>query len=334
MRAIQVPYAGGPFELVERPLPEPGPGEVRVTVQACGVCHSDASSKDGGMGTRYPIVPGHEIAGVIDALGPGVQGWRIGQRVGAGWFGGMCGHCDRCRRGNPMSCRNRVIHGVTRDGGYAEAVVVDAAAVALIPDELSAVEAAPMLCAGVTTYNALKRCRVSPGGTVAVLGLGGLGHLCVQFAAKMGCRTIAIARGEARRDLALKLGAHHYIDSTAGDVAAALNALGGAEALVATVTDADAISAVIDGLALDGRLMVVGVPGGPIRVFAWQLLYGRTLQGSAGGVAADSEDAMAFAALQDIRPVVETLPLERAAEAYDRMMAGEARIRMVLTTGL
>ena len=335
MKAVQIAYAGGPFELVERPPPEPGPGEVRVRVQACGVCHSDASSKEGGMpGQRYPIVPGHEIAGVIEAVGEGVTDWSAGQRVGLGWFGGNCGHCPRCRRGDFMTCVHRQIHGVTRDGGYAEAVVASEKALALIPDELSAVEAAPLLCAGVTTYNALRKCGAPPGGVVAVIGLGGLGHLCVQFAARMGHEVVAVARGEEKRALALQLGARHYIDSTAQDVARELSALGGAAAMVATVTDADAISVVIDGLTLDGRLMVVGVPGAPIKVYAHQILYGRAIQGSAGGVAAESEDAMAFAAHAGVRPMIETLPLERAAEAYDRMMSGAARLRMVLTTGL
>ena len=335
MKAIQVPYAGGPFELVERPTPEPGEGEVRIKVQACGVCHSDASAKEGSFpGVRYPIVPGHEVAGVIDAVGLGVEGWSVGQRVGAGWFGGHCGHCDRCRRGDFTTCRHRTSHGVTRDGGYAEAMIASQDALALIPDDLSAVEAAPMLCAGVTTYNALRKAGARPGALAAVVGLGGLGHLAMQFAARMGLRVAAVSRGQDKAALAGRLGAHHYIDSQAEDVAAALQALGGAQVAVATATDAAAIGAVIDGLTSDGTLMVVGVPGAPIEVWAHQLLYGRVVTGSAGGVAADSQDSMAFAALTGVRPMVETLPLERAAEAYDRMMRGEPRFRMVLTTGL
>lgn len=332
MRAIQVSRPGGPFELVERPLPEPGPGEVRIRVEACGVCHSDVSSKEGGLpGHIWPVVPGHEIAGVIDALGPGVVDWRIGQRVGAGWFGGQCGRCERCRRGDFMSCTNRSIHGVTRDGGYAEAVVAAADALALIPDDMASVEAAPMLCAGVTVYNALARCGARPGAVVAVVGLGGLGHLAVQFARRMGYETVAIARGVEKAEAARDFGAMHYIDSTTQDVAAALQALGGAQAIVATVTAADAIGAVINGLTIDGKLIVVGVPGEPFPVHAWQLLHGRTITGSAGGIGIESQDAMRFAAAQGVRPLIETVPLERAAEAYERMLVGQARFRMVLT---
>ena len=335
MRAVQVSRPGGPFELVERPTPEPGPGSVRVKVQACGVCRSDAAAKDGSMpGVRYPIVPGHEIAGVIDALGPGVSGWSPGQRVGLGWFAGHCGGCERCRRGDFMACLRRSIHGVTCDGGYAEAVIADQRSLALIPDELSAVEAAPMLCAGVTTYGAMAKCGARPGSVVAVLGLGGLGHLAVQFAVGMGHFTVAIARGPDKAALALGLGARRYIDSTAEDPAEALRSLGGAQAVIATVTAADAISRIIDGMTSDGRLVVVGVPHEPIQVYAHQLLYGRSITGSAGGVAAQSEDAMRFSALNGVRPVIETLPLEQAAEAYERMLSGQARLRMVLTTGL
>jgi D-arabinose 1-dehydrogenase-like Zn-dependent alcohol dehydrogenase len=332
MKAIQISHAGGPFELVERPMPEPGPREVRIRVEACGVCHSDASAKNGGMpGQIYPVIPGHEIAGVIDAIGSEVRGWTVGERVGAGWFGGQCGRCERCRRGDFMSCTDRRIHGVTRDGGYAEAVVVADDALALIPDELSAVEAAPMLCAGVTTYKALARCGAKPGAVVAVVGIGGLGHLAVQFAARMGYETVAVARGQDKAELARSLGAKHYIDSTTQDVSRSLQALGGAGAVIATAVSAEAIQTAINGLTIDGRLVVVGVPHEPFQVFAWQLLYGRTLTGSAGGAGIDSQDAMRFAALNAVKPMVETLPLTRAAEAYDRMMAGEARFRFVLT---
>ena len=332
MKAVQVPYAGGPFELVERPLPEPGPREVRIRVQACGVCHSDASAKQGGLaGQIYPVVPGHEIAGVIEAVGEGVTEWKIGQRVGAGWFGGQCGRCERCRRGDFMSCMNRSIHGVTRDGGYAEAVIAVDDALALIPDELESVEAAPMLCAGVTTFNALLRCGARPGGVVAVIGLGGLGHLAVQFAAKMGFETAVIARGPEKANFAGALGARHYIDSTAQDVAGVLQGLGGAQAILATGSGADGVAAAINGLTIDGKLMMLGVPGEPIPVYAWQVLYGRSLAGSAGGTGVESQDAMRFSALTGVRPMIETLPLERAAEAYDRMMAGDARFRIVLT---
>jgi len=335
MRAVQVPYPGGPFELVERPLPQPGPGEVRLAVQACGVCHSDVSAKNGGYpGQSYPLIPGHEVAGVIDALGEGVADWQVGQRVGVGWFGGQCGHCDNCRRGAFMACRNPQIPGITRDGGYAEAMVVSARALALIPDDLAAVEAAPMLCAGVTTYNALKRAGVSPGDVVAVLGVGGLGHLAVQFAAKMGFYVVAVGRGREKEALARQLGAHAYVDSEAENVAAALNALGGARAVISTVTGAAPLNASVDGLTFDGKLMVLGVPHDPIVVPAHLLLRGRSIQGSAGGTGIDSEATMRFSQLAGVRPMIETLPLERAAEAYERMLRGDARFRMVLTTGL
>jgi len=335
MRAVQVPYAGGPFELVERPPPEPGPGEVRIKVEACGVCHSDVSAKEGGYpGQSYPLIPGHEVAGVIDALGDGVEGWRVGQRVGVGWFGGQCGHCDNCRRGAFMACRHPQIPGITRDGGYAEAMVVSARALALIPDDLSAVEAAPMLCAGITTYNALKRAGLAPGDVVAVLGIGGLGHLAVQFAARMGFHVVAVGRGREKEALARQLGAHAYVDSEAENVAAALNALGGARAIISTVTGAAPLNASVDGLTFDGKLMVLGVPHDPIVVPAYLLLRGRSIQGSAGGTAIEAEAAMAFSQLVGARPIIETLPLERAAEAYGRMMDGSARFRMVLTTGL
>ncbi len=332
IKAVQVSYAGGPFELVERPVPEPGPGEARIRVQACGVCHSDASAKQGGMPQQvYPIVPGHEIAGVIDALGEDVTGWSLGQRVGAGWFAGHCGRCDQCRRGRFMSCSKMAIHGVTRDGGYAEAVVVNADSLALIPDDLASVDAAPMLCAGVTTFNALARCGARPGGVVAVIGVGGLGHLAIQFAAKMGLVVVAISRGSDKANLARALGAQHYIDSAKDDVAAGLQGLGGAEAVVATGVGVDGLAAAINGLTPDGKLLMLGVPGEPVPVFAWQVLRGRSITGSAGGTGVESQDAMSFAAMTGVRPMIETMPLDQAAEAYDRMMSGQARFRIVLT---
>jgi len=335
MRAIEVAYPGGPMELVERPLPEPGPGEVRVKVQACGVCHSDEVSKEGYFpNLAYPLTPGHEVAGVIDALGPGVVGWGLGQRVGVGWFGGQCGHCDRCRRGDFTTCRNSPITGVTRNGGYAEAMIAHSTALALIPDELSAVEAAPMLCAGISTYNALLRCGARPGDLVAVQGIGGLGHLAVQFAARMGFRVAAIARGPEREALARQLGALHYVDGAdPAAVGLALQALGGARAVIATAPDARSISAAIEGLNLEGVLVVLGVSGEPIEVLPRLLLSGRKVTGSAGGAAIESEAAMAFSVLTGVRPMVETFPLERAGEAYERMMAGQAQLRIVLTTG-
>ena len=332
MKAVQVPHAGGPFELVERPLPEPGPGEVRIRVEACGVCHSDASAKQGGMPQQvYPIIPGHEIAGVIDAVGQGVEGWSVGQRVGAGWFAGHCGRCDQCRRGRFMACSKMAIHGVTRDGGYAEAVVVNADALALIPDDLASVDAAPMLCAGVTTFNALARCGARPGGVVAVIGVGGLGHLAIQFAAKMGMVVAAVSRGPDKANLARTLGAQHYIDSAKDNVAAALQSLGGADAVVATGVGVDGLAAAINGLTPDGKLLMLGVPGEPVPVYAWQVLRGRSVTGSAGGTGVESQDAMNFAALTGVRPMIETMPLDQAAEAYDRMMSGHARFRIVLT---
>ena len=336
MRVVQVPYKDGPFELVERDLPEPGPGEVRVKVQACGICHSDSIARDGLFPwVAFPIVPGHEIAGVIDAVGPGVVGWGVGTRVGVGWFGGHCGRCEPCRRGDLVDCRNLRVPGLTYDGGYAEAMLAPADALALIPDELSATEAAPLLCAGVTTYNALRESGARPGDLVAILGIGGLGHLGVQFAAKMGFRTVAIARGGDKEALARQLGAHIYLDSQAQDVAAELTRLGGAKVILATVTSGRAMSAVIPGLAVRGRLVVVGVGMDPIEVSTLDLIAGsRTVTGHASGASIDSQDTLAFSALSGVRPTIETVPLERAAEAYDKMMRNEARFRMVLTTGL
>jgi D-arabinose 1-dehydrogenase-like Zn-dependent alcohol dehydrogenase len=332
MRAVQVPYAGGPFELVERPLPEPGPGEVRIRVEACGVCHSDVSAKQGGMPQQvYPIVPGHEIAGVIDKLGEGVQGWAVGQRVGAGWFAGHCGRCEQCRRGKFMACTNMAIHGVTRDGGYAEAVIARCEALALIPDDMASADAAPMLCAGVTTFGALAKSGLRPGGVVAVIGVGGLGHLAIQFAARMGMVVVAISRGRDKANLATSLGAQHYVDSAKDDVAAALQRLGGAEAVVATGVGVEGLAAAINGLTPDGKLIMLGVPHEPVPVYAWQVLRGRSVTGSAGGTGIESQDAMRFASLTGVRPMIETMPLDRAAEAYERMMAGDARFRLVLT---
>jgi len=335
MRVIQVASKGGPFELVERELPRPGRGEVRVKVQACGVCHSDSIAKEGlSPSVPYPIVPGHEIAGLVDEVGEGVIGWSVGTRVGIGWFGGHCGRCEPCRRGDLVDCRNLRIPGITYDGGYAEAMVAPSDALALIPNELSAVDAAPLLCAGVTTYNALRESGARPGDLVAILGVGGLGHLGVQFAAKMGFRTVAIARGTDKEALARRLGAHLYLDSQTQDVAAELTKLGGAKTILATVTSGKAMSAVIPGLAVRGKLVVVGVGMDPIEVSALDLIGGsRSVVGHASGASIDSQDTLAFSALSGVRPTVETMPLERAADAYDRMMLNEARFRMVLTTG-
>jgi D-arabinose 1-dehydrogenase-like Zn-dependent alcohol dehydrogenase len=335
MRVVQIARKGGPLELVERPLPEPGPGEVRVKVHACGVCHSDSVAKEGLFPwIQYPIVPGHEVAGVVDAVGAGVIGWATGTRVGVGWFGGHCGRCEPCRRGNLVDCRNLRVPGLTYDGGYAEAMLAPADALALIPDELSAVDAAPLLCAGVTTFDALRKSGALAGDVVAILGIGGLGHLGVQFAAKMGFRTVAIARGAEKEPLARQLGAHIYLDSQTQDVAAELTKLGGAKTILATVTSGKAMSAVIPGLAVRGKLVVVGVGADPIEVSTVDLILGsRSVVGHASGASIDSQDTLAFSALSGVRPTIETMPLERAADAYDKMMRNEARFRMVLTTG-
>jgi D-arabinose 1-dehydrogenase-like Zn-dependent alcohol dehydrogenase len=333
MRAVQVTRAGGSLELVERDVPEPAQGEVRVRVQACGVCHSDSFTVEGQFpGLSFPRIPGHEIAGVIDALGSGVVGWRTGQRVGIGWFGGNCGYCEACRRGWLIDCRSLRIPGISYDGGYAEAMVAPAGALAAIPDELNAAEAAPLLCAGVTTFNALRNSGAIPGDVVAILGIGGLGHLGVQFANKLGFHTVAIARGADKEELSRKLGAHHFIDSASEDVPAALNRLGGARAVLATVTSAEAMTAAIEGLAVRGRLVVVGVDANPIQVSPLQLIgASRSIVGHASGASIESQDTLAFSTMSNVRPMIETMPLARGAEAYARMMRGEARFRMVLT---
>ena len=337
MRAVQVATPGGSFELVEREVPEPGDGEVRVRVQACGVCHSDMFAKEGVMGdaTPFPIVPGHEIVGLVDAVGPGVTGsWSTGDRVGVGWFGGACHHCDPCRRGDFITCENGRIPGVTFDGGYADAVVVPADALARVPEELSAEDAAPLLCAGVTTFHAIRSSGVRPGDRIAVLGIGGLGHLAIQFAARMGCEVVAVSRGTAKADLARELGAHHHVDSEAGDAGQALADLGGADLVVATATSGEAISALVGGLAPRGRLVVVGAAETPLEIDAMSLIGpAAEVAGHPSGTSKDSEDTMNFCRVTGVRPLVETMPLERAAEAYDRMMANDARFRMVLTTG-
>jgi D-arabinose 1-dehydrogenase-like Zn-dependent alcohol dehydrogenase len=333
-RAVQVPRAGAEFELVEREVVEPGRGEVRVTVQACGVCHSDSVTKLGIMPIDYPRVPGHEIAGVVDAVGEGVEDVKAGDRVGVGWFGGSCFRCDPCRRGDFIECQNLKISGISYDGGYAESVVVPLDALARIPDDLSAEDAAPLLCAGITTFNALRHSDAGPGDVVAILGVGGLGHLGVQYAAKMGFHTVAIARGADKRALATELGAHVYIDSTSHDVAEELTKLGGAKVVLATVTHAPTMTAVINGLAPRGQLVVVGVDAEPILVGPMQLVGGeRQVLGHASGTSKDSEDTLGFSLLQAITPRIETYALEDATAGYERMMSGDARFRVVLTTG-
>ncbi|HTQ87469.1 MAG TPA: alcohol dehydrogenase [Candidatus Solibacter sp.] len=335
MRAVQIPKPGGPLEIIERDIPQPGPGAVRIKVQACGVCHSDSVVKDALFpGIQYPRIPGHEAAGLIDAVGTGVAGWKAGDRVGVGWNGGYCGYCSNCRRGNAFACQTQtLVTGMTSDGGYADYMIAPSTAVARIPEGLSAVEAAPLMCAGVTTFNCLRHTGAGPGDLVAVLGLGGLGHLGVQFAAKMGFHTVAIARGTDKEPLARKLGAHAYLDSAANDPAQGLKKLGGARAILATVTNAEAMGAVLGGLGPNGVLMVVGAAGElPVQLLS--LLFGQTsIKGWYSGTSADSEDTMAFSALTGVRSMNEVFPLERASEAYERMMSGKVRFRAVLTTG-
>lgn len=335
MRVVQVTQPKSSFELKERDIPTPGPGTVRIKVQACGICHSDMYTKDGlWPGIQYPRIPGHEVAGVIDAVGSGVAGWQPGERVGVGWHGGHCGYCDSCRRGDFLTCAVAPqITGITCDGGYAEYMVAPAGVLALIPKGLSAEEAAPLMCAGVTTYNALRHSGAVAGETVAVLGLGGLGHLGVQYAAKMGMRTIAIARGKEKEPLAKHLGAQHYIDSQASDPAAELVKLGGANIILSTVTDAKAVNAAMGGLGLNGKLVIVGAPHEPLSISPGFLIGGRrSITGWPSGSSIDSQDTLAFSALTGVRSMNEVFLLERASEAYDRMMSGKARFRVVLTT--
>lgn len=334
-RAVQVPAAGGAFELVEKEFPSPGPGEVRIRVQACGVCHSDVLTKMGlWPGIQFPRVPGHEIAGVVDEVGPEVPLFKPGQRVGLGWHGGHCNYCVPCRRGDFILCEKGQVSGISFDGGYADYVVAPANALALMPDDLSDVDAAPLLCAGITTYNALRNSGARPGDTVAILGIGGLGHLGVQYAAKSGYRTVAIARGEDKGPLAKQLGAHVYIDSTRQDPAEELQKLGGAVVILSTVTSADALKAVTGGLGPNGKLIINGVPDKPLLADAIHMIGKRqAIVGWPSGTGMDSEDTLNFSALTGVKPMIETYPLEKAAEAFDRMMSGKARFRVVLTMG-
>jgi D-arabinose 1-dehydrogenase-like Zn-dependent alcohol dehydrogenase len=333
MRAVQVPAAGAEFQIVEREIPEPGAGHVRIKVQACGICHSDVLTKEGHWpGIQYPRVPGHEVAGMIDALGAGVAGWSRGERVGVGWHGGHDNTCPECRRGDFRNCRNLMVAGISYDGGYQEYMIAPVEALAAIPESLNAAEAAPLLCAGITTYNALRHSGAYPGDLVAVLGMGGLGHLGVQFASKSGYRVAAIGRGPGDASLAKKLGASFYIDSRAERASEALRRQGGARVILATAPSSKAMSEVIDGLAPNGRLIVLGAAAEPIEVTPLQLITGsRTVQGWASGTPADSEDTLRFAELSGVRPMIETYPLEKAAEAYARMMSGKAEFRVVLT---
>jgi propanol-preferring alcohol dehydrogenase len=336
-RAIQVSEPKK-LELVERAVTDPPPGKVRIRVEACGVCHSDAATVEGGVfpGMIYPRVPGHEAVGKIDAVGEGVLDWKVGQRVGVGFLGGHCGQCKLCRRGDFVNCQRQPFSGIHYDGGYAEVMIASQSGLAAIPDELSSADAAPLLCAGLTTYNALRNSPARPGDLVVVQGIGGLGHLGVQFAARMGFRVVAVARGAEKAPLAKQLGAHHYIDSQAEDPVAILRSFGGANLVLATASNSKSMSALIDGLAPRGLLIVVGIPSGsdPIEVTPAKLCFGsRSIEGALTGSAIDNEDALAFSALENIRPMIETVPLEKAADAYGRMLRNEARFRMVLLTG-
>jgi D-arabinose 1-dehydrogenase-like Zn-dependent alcohol dehydrogenase len=329
----QIPKAGGEWELVERDIPQPGPGEVRIKVQACGVCHSDLVVKLGGMpGQKYPRVPGHELVGTVDGVGSAVTEWKKGDRVGAGWHGGHCFLCDPCRRGDFMVCEKEEITGVTRDGGYAQYMLARHESVALVPEGLDAAEAGPLMCAGVTTFNSLRNIGARPGDLVAVLGIGGLGHLGIQFAAKFGYRTVAIGRGAENGELAKKLGAFAYIDTKASNAADELRKLGGARVILATAPSAKAMAEVVDGLAPGGKLLAVGAPFEPLEVSVLSLLLQRRgIQGWPSGTARDSQDTLEFSKFSGVRPMIEKYPLEKIKEAFDRMESGKAQFRVVLT---
>src|SRR5499433_1659412 len=333
MKAAQVFKPEADFKIVEREIPEPGAGHVRIKVQACGVCHSDVLTKEGSWpGIQYPRVPGHEVAGIIDEVGTGVSAWKKGQRVGVGWHGGHDGTCDSCRRGDFRNCRNLQVPGISYDGGYEQYMVAPLEALAPIPATLSDAEAAPLLCAGITTYNALRHSGAFPGDLVAVQGIGGLGHLGIQFGNKFGYKVAAIGRGSEDAALAKKLGASVYIDSQTTKAAEALQKLGGAKVIMATAPNSKAMSELIDGLGPNGKLMVIGATFDPIEVTPVQLIFGsRSIQGWAAGTPADSEDTLRFAELAGVRPMIETYPLEKAAEGYARMMSGNAQFRVVLT---
>jgi D-arabinose 1-dehydrogenase-like Zn-dependent alcohol dehydrogenase len=333
MKVAQIPKPRADFEIVERAIPKPGAGQVRIKVQACGICHSDMLTKDGVWpGIQYPRVPGHEVAGIIDELGASVSEWKTGQRVGVGWHGGQDGTCLSCRRGDFRNCRNLKIPGISYDGGYQQYMVAPVEALVAMPDSLSAAEAAPLLCAGITTFNALRHSGALPGDLVAVQGVGGLGHLGIQFANKFGYKVAAIGRGPENAALAKKLGASVYIDSKATNAAEQLQKLGGAQVILATAPSSKAMSALIDGLGPNGKLMVIGAEFEPIEVTPIQLISGsRTIQGWASGIPTDSEDTLRFAELTGVRPMIETYPLEKAGEAYARMMSGKAEFRVVLT---
>lgn len=336
MRAMIVAEPGGKFRVEERDLPSPGRHEVRIRVQACGVCHSDSLTVEGLLpGILYPRIPGHEVIGVIDALGPDVEGWKVGARAGVGWFGGSCGFCGRCRRGDAFACETiQSTTGVTRDGGYATHMLALASALAHVPETLDVVESAPLLCAGITTFNALRNCGARPGDLVAIHGVGGLGHLGVQFAARQGFRTVAVNRGRDKEALARSLGAQDYIDSDATDPAKALLAMGGAKAIIATVTSAEAMQAISGGIGVNGTMMVIGAVGA-LTVNSLDLLLKRaSVRGWYAGNAADSEDTLLFSQRNGIASMNEIFPLDQAQAAYDRMMSGKSRFRVVLKIGV
>jgi D-arabinose 1-dehydrogenase-like Zn-dependent alcohol dehydrogenase len=335
MKAVQVTKPGGNFEIVERPIPQPGRDQVRIKVEACGICHSDVLVKEGlWPGLQYPRVPGHEIAGRIDAIGPDVTLWKPGQRVGVGWHGAHCFECEPCRRGDFLNCKFEKVTGIQFDGGYQEYMVIGSEAVAAMPDDLRDDEAAPLLCAGITVFNALRNSGAHAGDTVAIQGIGGLGHLGIQYARQMGFRTVAIGRGADKQGLTKKLGAHEYIDNSAGDPAQALQKLGGANVVLATAPDSKSMSDLVNGLAPNGTLLVVGAGADPLIVSPLQLILGKkSLKGWASGTARDSEDTLNFSSLSGVRPMIERYPLDKVADAYQQMMSGSARFRVVLTMG-
>jgi len=332
MKAMQIPKAGADFNYVDLDKPSPSKNEVLIKVEACGICHSDAFVKEGTMpGIEYPRVPGHEVVGTIESLGTNISNWSRGQRVGVGWHGGHCFECEPCRKGDFINCKNARITGISFDGGYAEYMTAPASALAAIPDSLSSAEAAPLLCAGITTFNALRNSNLKPGDLVAVQGIGGLGHLGVQYAHKFGCEVAALSRGTDKKELAMDLGADHYIDTEKVDVSEALQKLGGAKVILATAPNSEAISSVVNGLGIDGTLMIVGAVAEPMEISPFQLIMGRkSVKGWPSGTAKDSEDTLDFSALTDITPTIETYPLKQANEAYARMINNEARFRVVL----
>ena len=335
MRSVQVSKAKGPLEIVERDIPEPAPRQVRIKVQACGICHGDSVTKEGLFpGIQYPRVPGHEVAGVIDSVGEGVTGWKIGQRVAVGWHGGHCGHCQSCRRGDFITCSYLQVPGIAYDGGYADYVIAPTEAIASIPAELSATDAAPLMCAGITTYNALRNSGARVGDVVAILGVGGLGHLGIQFASKMGFKTIAISRGKDKEDLVRKLGATQYIDSKSQNTVEELVKLGGAKIILGTASSGKAMTAVLGGLSINGKLIMIGASDESLEISPLIFISGRrSVVGWPGGTSMDSQDTLSFSVLSGVRSMNEVFPLERAPEAYERMISGKARFRAVLTTG-